>query len=304
MHFSLKNIDMNLLLVFDALYRHGSVSTAASALALSPSAFSHALNRLRDSLDDPLFLRVGRKMVPTARAENMAAGISMALGRLSVCLNEHNEFDPGTSGVCFTFATTDYTSAAIMPELIARINAIAPGITLKLVYSKGAEADEDLLSRSVDFVIGYEEESKTRHRSIEAITCFTDDYAVAARKGNPLTRAGLSREDYLNAGHVVVRPWQEHFGGIDRYLETQQLSRRIVVELPSLMSAPLIVSRTDLLITLPRRGILSLFNMHNLDVFSPPVPTPGYTIKAYYNPALGYSPAHEWMKAQIAAMAI
>ncbi|HBM3260525.1 TPA: hypothetical protein OMD55_003249 [Klebsiella michiganensis] len=96
-----------------------------------------------------------------------------------------------------------------------------------------------------------------------------------------------------------MRPWLESRGVIDRYLESQQVRRRIVVELPSLMIAPIIVSNTDLVIMLPRRGISSVFDMKNLEVFAPPFPTPQYILNTYYSPALSNSPGHLWMRDQI-----
>ncbi|EKK3318348.1 LysR family transcriptional regulator [Salmonella enterica] len=296
---TLRKIDLNLLLIFDSLYRHGSVMEAANELALSPSAMSHALNRLRASLDDPLFVRTGGSMVPTSKAENIAANVSAALGRLSSCLHEPENFEPEKSRETYTFAATDYTAAVILPSLIARVNLLAPGITIKLIYSRDFNADEDLLSGKVDFALGFEEEQKAPRRGIESITCFTDDYVVAVRRGHPDIHGSLTHESYLSAGHVVVRPWLESRGVIDRYLERQQVRRRVVVELPSLMIAPIIVSNTDLVITLPRRGISSVFDMKNLMVFAPPFPTPHYILKAYYSPALGNSPGHLWMREQV-----
>ncbi|MTH48787.1 LysR family transcriptional regulator [Intestinirhabdus alba] len=302
MHSALRKLDMNLLLVFDALYRCGSVTSAAEELALSPSALSHALGRLRRTLDDPLFIRSGRSMVPTARAERMATAVSSALGSLSACLHKPAEFTPEKSSQTFTFAATDYTAAVILPELIARIHRQAPGLAIKIVYSADFNAGEDLLSGRVDFALGFEEEQAVLRQGISAITCFTDDYVVAVRRSHPTIREALTQALYLSVGHVVVRPWRETRGAIDRYLESQRVRRQIVVELPSLMIAPTIVSRTDLAITLPRRGIASLFNMQDLRVFPPPFPTPRYTLKIYASPARSGSAGHIWMHEQIRAL--
>ncbi|MDK6932419.1 LysR family transcriptional regulator [Klebsiella aerogenes] len=296
---TLRRIDLNLLLIFDSLYRHGNVTKAAYELSLSPSALSHALNRLRASLDDPLFVRTGGCMVPTLKAESIAASISAALGSLSSCLHGPEHFEPEKSRECFTFAATDYTAAVILPSLIARVNSLAPGITIKIIYSRDFNADEDLLSGKVDFALGFEEEQKAPRRGIESITCLTDEYEVAVRCGHPDIHDTLNHELYLSVGHVVVRPWLESRGVIDRYLESQQVRRRVVVELPSLMIAPFIVSNTDLVITLPKRGISSVFDMQNLVVFTPPFPTPQYILKAYYSPAIGNSLGHIWMREQI-----
>ncbi|WP_205246828.1 LysR family transcriptional regulator [Enterobacter sp. Cy-643] len=302
MHSILRRLDMNLLLVFDALYRYRSVTEAAGELALSPSALSHALNRLRESLGDPLFVRSGKQMAPTAKAESIAAGISAALSALSASLATKHVFEPRSSSQTFTFAVTDYTAAVVMPGLIARVNRLAPGIAIRLVYSKGFNADEDLLSGKVDFALGFEEGEVPARRGIESFTCFTDDYRVAVRRQHPTINQRLTPELYLSAGHVVVRPWPGQRGAIDRYLESQGLRRHIAVELPSLMIAPPIVSQTDLAITLPQRGISTLFDMQNLAVFTPPFPMPSYTLKVYFGPALSQTPGHLWMREQINAL--
>lgn len=302
MNSPLLKLDLNLLLVFDSLYRHGSVAEAANEVALSPSAFSHALNRLRATLNDPLFVRAGGRMVPTAKAKSIAAGIAAALNSLTASLHPQAVFEPAKSSQTFTFAVTDYTAAVILPALISRVNQLAPGISLKLVYSREFNADDDLLSGKVDFALGFEEEQKLQKRGIETITCFTDGYVVAVRRGHPVIQQQLTRQAYLDAGHVVVRPWMETRGVIDRYLESQQVRRRIVVELPSLMIAPIIVSRSDLVITLPKRGISSVFDMKDLVVFTPPFPTPQYNLKAYYSQTLSNSAGHVWMREQIMAI--
>jgi len=170
------------------------------------------------------------------------------------------------------------------------------------MHTRDFNADEDLLSGKVDFALGFEEEQMPTRRGIESLACFTDDYVVAVRQNHPAIEDSLTLEHYLSAGHVVVRPWPGARGVIDRYLESQRLRRRIVVELPNLMIAPIIVSRTDLVITLPQRGISSVFDMKNLVVFAPPFPTPQYTLKAYCSPTLGNSSGHAWMREQLLAM--
>ena len=113
---TLRKIDLNLLLIFDSLYRHGSVTEAANELALSPSALSHALNRLRTSLDDPLFVRTGGSMVPTSKLKALQQ-IFLPLWEVSrpACMSQNTL--SRKSRESFTFAATDYTAAAILPKL-------------------------------------------------------------------------------------------------------------------------------------------------------------------------------------------
>lgn len=131
MHQKLRTLDMNLLLVFETIYRHRQVTSAASELAISPSALSHALSRLRTTLGDDLFVRQGSMMQPTARAQVIAPGILAALNALSDTLNSAEVFNPQTSTQMFRFAVTDYTAAVFFPALITRLQQIAPGVSVK-----------------------------------------------------------------------------------------------------------------------------------------------------------------------------
>jgi DNA-binding transcriptional LysR family regulator len=299
LHLTLRQLDLNLLLVFAALYRHRSVSAAAHELAFSPSALSHALARLRTSLDDPLFIRQGNQMLPTAKAELIAPGINEALSRLVDCLNKRNEFDPQTSQQTFCFAVTDYTGTALLPGLIAHLQQRAPHVVIKVIYSRGYDAFDDLVAGKVDFAIGFEDEITPPRQGIAAIECFEDNYVVAVRKQHPFIRDALTYEDYLRVGHVVINPWNEQRGVIDRILDAQGIQRKVVVELPSLMTAPLIIANTDLAIALPQRAVTSLFGAANLMIFPTPFPTPHYALRVYYHPALANSAGHVWLREQI-----
>lgn len=302
MHHNLRLLDLNLLLVFDALYRYRNVTEAANELALSPSAFSHALARLRTSLNDPLFARQGSQMQPTPRAATLFPAISSTLATLNAELGQADRFHPATSSQTFTFAATDYTAAVFFPDLIARLQAAAPGIRTRIVYSREYDALEELMTGRVNFAVGFEEEQVQPRHGLASLELFTDDYVVAVRKGHPLADETLTPEIYLQLGHVVVSPWNEHHRPIDSYLSSRQVSRRTVVELPSVMSAPFIVSRSDLAITLPRRGVHQLFDTRQLTLHAPPFLIPPYTLKVYYRPDSGQAKAQRWMLEQIAAL--
>ena len=183
----------------------------------------------------------------------------------------------------------------MLPNLIAHLLKIAPNVAIKVIYSRGFDAFDDLIAGKVDFAIGFEDHVSTPRRGIAAMECFEDSYVVAVRKHHPFIHQTLSREAYLRVGHVVVNPWNEQRGAIDRVLDAQQLQRKVVVELPSLMTAPVIIANTDLAITLPQRAVTSLFGAANLAIF----PTPHYALRVNYSPALSNSAGHVWLREQI-----
>ncbi len=299
MHHELRTLDMNLLLVFEAIYRHRRVNSAASELAISPSALSHALSRLRSALNDELFVRQGSKMQPTAKAHVIAPGISSALNALSDSLRSADVFRPQTSNQTFRFAVTDYTAAVFFPALITELQRDAPGISVKTVYSTGYDSFEDLSSGKVDFAVGFQAPGAIQQRHIAAIECFRDDYVVAVSSRHPRIRDGLTLEAFLAEGHVVVNPWNETRGTVDRELAKMNIHRRTVVELPSLLSAPAIVASSDLIITLPERAITTLFKSEALTCFPVPFTVPPYILNVYFHSVRGTTPGHEWMQNMI-----
>ncbi|EPQ2863287.1 LysR family transcriptional regulator [Serratia marcescens] len=154
MHLDLKRLDLNLLLVFEAVYRLRSVTRAAAELALSASALSHALIRLRKALADELFYRVGNDMHPTVYADSLAPTVSESLALLAKGLHPRPRFVPAESRESFTFAITDYTAFAVFPALMAQMQRLAPGLSFQLRYSERKVALNDLLAGRIDFALG------------------------------------------------------------------------------------------------------------------------------------------------------
>ncbi|HKT97569.1 MAG TPA: LysR family transcriptional regulator [Paraburkholderia sp.] len=299
MHNSLRRLDLNLLLVFDALYRHRSVTAAADELALSPSACSHALSRLRSALADELFVRYGSAMQPTALADQMSQAVGDALRLLSDNLGAAGPFVPATSTHTFTLAATDFTAFALVPSLMARLQAHAPELRVNVVYSSHRDSLDDLVAGRAHFALSFEDAHSTPCEGVESLECFTDDYVVVARKPHPRISTTLSIEQYLHEKHVAVLPWTSVGSVIDAALSRQGYRRSVAVQLPSLMAAPFIVANTELLLTLPRRAAEQLSDSTSLAVFPTPFETPHYTLKVYFHARYAGTPAHVWMREQL-----
>lgn len=296
MHQELRALDMNLLLVFNAVYRHRRINMAAGELATSPSALSHALSRLRTTLNDELFIRQGNAMQPTARAHVIAPGLSAALNAMSESLRSANIFLPENSTQTFRFAVTDYTAAVFFPALVTRLHQTAPGISVKTIYSTGHDSMEDLVTGKVDFAIGFQTPDMSHHSQLGVIEGFRDDYMVAVSSRHPRITDNLTLEQFLAEGHVVVNPWNEARGAIDLELEKLNIRRRTIVELPSLLSAPAIVTNSELITTLPARAIATLFSSEALTCFTVPFSVSPYTLNVYFHDGRSVTPGHHWMR--------
>lgn len=303
MHLDLRRIDLNLLLVFEAVYRLRSVTRAASELALSTSALSHALSRLRKSLSDELFYRVGNDMLPTVFAESLAPAIGESLALLTKGLNPRPRFVPATSRETFTFAITDYTAFAVFPALMAHMQQKAPHISFQLCYSERKVALNDLLAGKIDFALGFTETTDQVYPEIEEIDWLEDEYVAICAPGFTQKYGELTQERYLQARHVVVTPWNEERGVIDYQLEQQGLQRDIALKTPSLLGAPFIIAASDLLMSIPHFAAKRLQQATSLQIHPLPFPVPAYKIKIYLHRKNGRPAACNWLKQQLAELA-
>ena len=302
MHLNLRRIDLNLLLVFDALYRHRSVTAAAEELAMSPSACSHALARLRQALADELFVRYGSAMQPTAQAEQLSESVEEALRLLSSGLGAAGSFTPSTSNQVFTFSASDATSLALLPGLITRLEQLAPHLQIKVYGSSHRDAVDDLSAGRAQFVLGFADEYSGPYEGVEALEGFTDDYVVVANGTGADAGSVLTLERYLAARHIAVIPWTDAGSVIDAVLARQNLSRNVVVQVPSLAVAPLLVCGSRLLLTMPRRVAAQLCADSRFVIFETPFPSPTYTLKVLFHARYAGTPGHRWIREQLRSL--
>ncbi|ABU77375.1 LysR family transcriptional regulator [Cronobacter sakazakii] len=299
MHPSLRRLDLNLLPVFDAIYRHRSVRKAADELAMSTSALSHALSRLRTTLNDPLFYREGHRMCPSVYATQLAPSIASALKFLNQELTPQPEFDPACSTECLQIAITDFTAFCIFPALMYRLQHDAPGLRFELRYLPHSPALNELLAGEMDLALGFSAPEDIRHPELDEIDWLADDYVVIS---NP-RRAQLTFEDYLAARHVVVTPWNEKQGVLDSQLEKMGYTRHIALKTPSMLGAPFIVAESDLLMALPRFAAQKLLPATDLRIFELPFEVPSFEVKIYSHQRSGKRGATDWLKRVLQALA-
>lgn len=291
-----RNLDLNLLVLFDALYRLRSVQAASNETAMSPSAFSHALSRLRESLRDELFVRTGNVMRPTALADDIAPAVANALKLLDDGLRGVRAFDPATSDRTFVFAATDYTTLILLPRLAAHLSTVAPGLRIQVVQSGQKIPLEDLASGAIDFALGYTDDSGGSTPTVRDFDWFTDRYVVVTRRSHPLAQTRMTLRQYLAARHVVVTPWGQAKGAIDFELDKLGLRRQVAIRVPSVLAAPFIVKSTDMVMTIPRRAAQILQNVVPITIHPPPFQIKPYRLKAYCHVKRFGEPAYKWMR--------
>ncbi|MBW5813868.1 LysR family transcriptional regulator [Yersinia kristensenii] len=299
MHPTLRRLDLNLLPVFDAIYRHRSVRLAADELAMSTSALSHALSRLRITLNDPLFYREGHRMCPSVYAIQLAPSIASALNYLNQELTPQLKFEASSSTERFQIAITDFTAFCIFPTLMHKLQHEAPGLRFELLYLPHSPALTELLAGEVDLALGFSTPDEIRHPELEEINWFEDKYVVISNK----SRTQLTLEDYLAARHLVVTPWNEKRGVLDLQLEQMGYTRQIAIKTPSMLSAPFIVAESDLLMAIPRFAAEKLIPAMNIKIFALPFEIRSFEVKIYSHKRSGKREATNWLKAVLLMLA-
>lgn len=299
MHPTLRRLDLNLLLVFDAIYRHCSVRLAADELAMSTSALSHALSRLRVTLNDPLFYREGHRMCPSVYATQLAPSISSALKFLNQELTIQPEFIASASTERVQIAITDFTALCIFPALMHKLQHEAPGLRFDLRYLPHSPALTELLAGEVDLALGFSTSDDIQYNELEEITWFKDEYVAISNT----SRTRLTLEDYLDARHLVVTPWNEKQGVLDLQLEQMGYTRQIALKTPSMLSAPFIVAESDLLMAIPRFAAEKLIHAANIKIFSLPFTISPFEVKIYSHKRSGQRGATKWLKRKLQILA-
>lgn len=294
---NLRSLDLNLLLVFDAVMAERNVTRAADRVGLSQPALSNALTRLRGHLKDELFVRSPEGMRPTPRALELAAPIHEALASLEQALDPAL-FDPERSTRTFRIATNDYVASVLVPPLMARLGRIAPGIDLRIV-PLGGRMHELLDSQEVDFGCTSVGELPDRFEAREIVE---DSYVVLMRPDHPLSEGRMTLQAFAKASHILVTPRGDPRGFVDTALAQRGLTRRIGLTVNQFAAAPAIVAATDMIATIPKRAA---------DLFGPPfglaqkpcpVPAPRdmTVVSLVWNRRLARHPAFVWFADQLA----
>src|ERR1700749_310725 len=198
-HFmNLNSLDLNPLVALDALLREGNVSRAAMRIGLSQAAASHALQRLRDLIGDPLLVRNGARMELTPRALGLRAPLAQTLDQVRG-LFRPDAFDAASSDRQFRLMMPDLAVELLMPPLMEKITQAAPHVRIDLVPWRGPAIFAAEFARTIDLVISIGDAFKGFHRQL----LYTDSDALAVRRGHPMASKRTRREAFLKARHVA-----------------------------------------------------------------------------------------------------
>lgn len=285
--------DLNLLYVFEALWRDRSVTGAAESLGLTQAAVSSALKRMRDDHGDKMFTLVGRRMEPTPHTASIAPQLLDALAMIRKTSVEEEKFDPATSRRLFTVRTRDIGEVTSFPPLLKKLQAEAPHIKLRTVFKPIDETLSGLASGRIDFALGFLPALETAiHRRL----LFKQHYVCVMRKGHPLADQELTIELFREQQHLLV----EYSGSGHQILEKSLIDagarHQIKVRIPQYLSAPHFIIASDMLWCAP--AILAKTLTSHFGLISRPIPLqlPEFDIGIYWHDRYHRDPGNKWLR--------
>jgi DNA-binding transcriptional LysR family regulator len=289
----LRRLDFSLLLIFQEAYRSRHAATAAKRLGLSQPAISHALGRLRQILEDPLFVRGPNGLRPTPRAAELAPKIDAILGLAGEAVGGPAKFDPLASQRLFRISVNDFAGTLLTQPLISLFAKAAPSAGLALSFAGGPGlAFKKLRENDLDLAIGRFPGVPGDCRTTRL---FEETYLAVARAHHPRLRRGLDIETYLALGHLIVSFAGDLAGTIDAYLAGRGMSRRVVASSPMFLAAFAAAAESDLLVTAPRRLVQRYAKNFALQMFELPFAPEPFFIDVAQSQYSISDPSIDWL---------
>lgn len=292
--------DLNLLPVFLTLMDERNVTRAAERLGMTQPALSNALNRLRDTLRDPLFIRERYGMKPTQTAEELAPIVRAALSSLDDAIGGQQAFDPALATRQFTIAPNSYVEFVLMPIIVARLKDLAPGIRLRLIPFGNDLVETGAVSGATEMVLGRIVDPPD-NMVVQHI--MDDGLACVVRKDHPDVKDQLSQEQYENMKHVNVLPPGRMRIGLFQALQQTGLKREVAVSVTHFLAVPEMVAVSDYCATLPRLICERLARDERLKTLPAPVDLGTFPVELGWHVRYRSDPAHRWLRFLIAEVA-
>ena len=286
---NLKGVDLNLFVVFEAIYAESSLSGAAKRLCVTQPSVSNALTRLQTTFGDPLFIRDGRGMSPTPAARAIIGSIRSALGLMVDSLQHTNSFSPASADNVFRISMGDLPESLLATELIQYLRLHAPGTRLEIYKAPRSKVVKELRSGRLDLVID------TPWINDEELCCrkiIEQSHVCVVRQDHPVVKDKLTLEDYLALSHVLVSTRQTGPGYVDLALSKLGLERRIAVRIQHYLIVPDLIRSTDLAVTTTR----AFSEASNLKILPLPIKAPAAELYLYWHKNADQDKANQWLR--------
>lgn len=295
---SLRKVDLNLLVIFDALISERSVRKASLRIGLSQSATSHALGRLRAILQDELFVRTITGMEPTPRALELAGPLRLALQDIEATLTP-DRFDPLTATQEFTVAVETYETLGVLTPLVDRVRKEAPGIDMIIRSGSEDSIYNEIDSGRADLAFGAFRALPERYMTRSLLS---DRFVCIMRPDHPLASAPLTLDGFISAAHIFISMSGTTSDVVDEALADLGLHRRIAFRVPNAFSALLALARSDMIAVISK-GAADLFEtVGDFVVCEPPLDIPPVDFRLIWSRRMHESLAHQWLRSLLASI--
>lgn len=290
-----RSIDLNLLVVFRAILDQRGVTRAGEVLGLSQPAMSAALARLRDLFNDPLFVRSGTEMKPTAKALELDVPVRAVLEAIRTEVLQRSGFEPAATDRVFTIITPDIGEAHFVPALLDRLARLAPHASLRSIARAPVAAAAALESGEAQLAIGYFPD--LRKAGFYQQKLFAIPHVCMLRRDHPLRGHHMRLEDFQAASHVVVRP-DGRGHELDHILSPNRMPRKVVVEVSHFLSLPSILESSDLIAVVPL-DMAGIAHRYDLRIMKLPFETTPMDIHQFWHDRFHKDPPNVWLRAQV-----
>jgi DNA-binding transcriptional LysR family regulator len=288
-----QRIDLNLLVVFDAIHKSRNLTAAGKALGLSQPAMSHALGRLRSTFDDPLFVRLPRGLQPTPLASEIAPSVIEGLALIRGTL-ERKSFDPARSTRVFNIAQGDIAEAVHLPRLSRELRKTAPAVRLHTFEVPGARLRDALGDGEADFATGdYALGAGCRERLL-----YESEYVCVVRADHPTISSRLTLKQFKDLRHVLVNPRgaAQHGAIVERALSRREIGAQIAVEVSHFNGVAALITSSDMVAIIPNRLAETMQQFAKIKVLRPPIPLPKINISLYWHERFHRDPGNMWLR--------
>lgn len=293
---NLYSYDLNLLTVFHMIYSEQHLTKAGERLKLTQPAMSNALTRLREMFDDPLFVRSGKQMLPTPRAQQVAPFIEEILGLAEQALVIQKSFSPQTSKRTFRLAMSDYAELVIFPPLFKWLTQEAPGIRIESTHLPTKDQHRSLESLNIDLMIG---EDLSQGPTLFKQALFKDREVCMVREGHPISQEKLTLEKYLSLTFAQFQMSDRYETQVDRCLREQGHSREINLQVHHELILPIVLMNTEMAVNIPERMAQLYQNFMPLERLTIPLELSQFEVCQYWFERDHHSPAHQWLRSGI-----
>lgn len=290
---SFYKIDLNLFVVFAAIFEQGSLTAAGRTLNLTQPAVSHALSRLRTSLGDDLFVRKGGAVVPTPFAKSIIDDVHLALDTFRSGPLGERRFNPSTSTAVFRVSVTASMEVYLLPRILKRLSEEAPNTTIITARVERNDIDDALARGELSLAIDADAPINSH---LSCLSLVKDELVTVSRKGNPISKKGIDKEVYLNAKHILVTTRSVDGGTEDYELARLGLRRYIVSRCVNVLAAVNSVAETDYLLTLGSKQLASTGAASQLEVFDFPFEGPQLEALLFWHNNVEKDPANIWLR--------